>query len=100
MVHLNANGEKIILKTRCIIDNEVYIGPGVIAGQTEVNNHTKVEPGVKISWNARIGPNVSIEQDFIIGRNVMIEESAVIEKGAVTEDNVRIGARARILSIG
>ncbi|KAF7945805.1 uncharacterized protein EAE97_004843 [Botrytis byssoidea] len=91
MVHLNASGKKIILKSRCRIDNDVYIGPGVvigigvhvyanfqIAGQTEVNNHTKVEPGVKIGWNAHIGANVSIEQEFIIGRIVVIEESAVI----------------------
>ncbi|TGO15385.1 hypothetical protein BTUL_0041g00710 [Botrytis tulipae] len=70
MVHLNASGEKIILKSRCRIDNDVYIGPGVvigigvhvyanvqIAGHAEINNHTRVEPGVKIGWNARIGAN-------------------------------------------
>ncbi|TGO29449.1 hypothetical protein BPAE_0015g00950 [Botrytis paeoniae] len=113
MVHLNASDEMIILKTRCRIDNDVYIGPGVvigigvhvyenvqIAGETEINNYTNVECGVKIGWNVRIGANVSIEKNDIIGRNVVIGESAIIKTGAVIEDNVRIGAAAKILRLG
>ncbi|KAF7903552.1 uncharacterized protein EAF01_006601 [Botrytis porri] len=113
MVHLNASDEKIILKTGCRIDNDVYIGPGVvigigvhvcanvrIAGDTEISNHTNVESGVIIGWNVRIGANVLIGQNVVIGRNVVIGISAVIEMGVVIEDNVRIGTMAKIPRMG
>ncbi|KAF7947642.1 hypothetical protein EAE96_008724 [Botrytis aclada] len=91
-----------------MIDNDVYISPGVvigigihvyanvqIAGQTEINNNTNVKSGVKIGWNVRIGANVSIMKDVIIGSNVVIGESA-IRMGAIIEDDVHIGTGAKI----